>query len=79
MFGLVKELLSVPSDRTRLKIIIMSATLDHEKFSDFFNNCPVFEIPGRLYPVDKIYCNYIKIKDLKTPSYLAKVRKPPHD
>ncbi|ETO31437.1 hypothetical protein RFI_05685 [Reticulomyxa filosa] len=38
-----------------LKLIITSATLDAEKFSTYFNHCPIFTIPGRLYPVTILY------------------------
>ena len=54
LFGL---LLKTIKKRTDLKIIITSATLDAEKFSSFFKNCPVFMIPGRTYPVE---INYAK-------------------
>ena len=59
LFGLVKRLqqqAECERRATRLKVVIMSATLDTDKFSQFFNRCPVFEIPGRLYPVDVVYC-----------------------
>ena len=52
LFGLVKELLR---SNLKLKVVIMSATLNTEKFSSFFNNCPVFKIPGRVYPVQTNY------------------------
>ncbi|KAI9361072.1 P-loop containing nucleoside triphosphate hydrolase protein [Pilaira anomala] len=52
LFGLLKETHKLRPD---LKILIMSATLDVAKFSDFFNECPIFEIPGRTYPVEVIY------------------------
>ena len=52
LFGLVKELLR---SNTKLKVVIMSATLNTEKFSLFFDNCPVFKIPGRVYPVQINY------------------------
>lgn len=29
-----------------LKVIIMSATLDSEKFSKYFDDCPVVNVPG---------------------------------
>ena len=29
----------------------MSATLDSEKFSGYFQHCPVINIPGRTFPV----------------------------
>lgn len=52
LFGLLKETHKL---RPNLKILIMSATLDVTKFSDFFDECPIFEIPGRTYPVEVIY------------------------
>ncbi|KAI9489766.1 P-loop containing nucleoside triphosphate hydrolase protein [Zychaea mexicana] len=52
LFGLLKKTRRLRPD---LKILIMSATLDVEKFSDFFEECPIFEIPGRTFPVDVIY------------------------
>lgn len=41
--------------RPELKIIVTSATLDAEKFSDYFNQCPIFTIPGRTFPVEIFY------------------------
>ncbi|XP_031836743.1 dosage compensation regulator mle isoform X1 [Nomia melanderi] len=38
-----------------LRIILMSATIDTTLFSNYFNNCPVIEIPGRAYPVQQYY------------------------
>ncbi|KAI8377905.1 P-loop containing nucleoside triphosphate hydrolase protein [Radiomyces spectabilis] len=52
LFGLLKKTHRL---RPELKILIMSATLDVEKFSDFFEECPIFEIPGRNFPVEIIY------------------------
>eukprot|EP01039_Chlorochromonas_danica_P002668 gene2668-2913_t len=49
LFGLLKR---AARQRADLKIIIMSATLDATRFAEFFNRCPVLEIPGRVYPVD---------------------------
>ena len=49
LFGLLRRAQKIRSD---LKVLIMSATLDIEKFSDFFGNCPVFSIPGRMFHVD---------------------------
>ena len=33
------------------KVVIMSATLEAEKMSAFFDNAPVISVPGRLFPV----------------------------
>lgn len=32
-----------------------SATLESEKFSNYFQGAPIFRIPGRTYPVDVFY------------------------
>lgn len=36
----------------------MSATINIEGFSEYFNNAPVIQVPGRLYPVEVEYCPY---------------------
>jgi ATP-dependent RNA helicase DHX36 len=33
--------------RKDLKLILMSATLNAELFSDYFSGCPVIDIPGK--------------------------------
>lgn len=43
------------SRRPDLKVIISSATLDVARFSAFFGNAPVVEVPGRLHPVEVRY------------------------
>lgn len=43
LFGLVKDITRFRSD---LKLLISSATLDAEKFSGFFDDAPIFKIPG---------------------------------
>ncbi|KAI8051663.1 P-loop containing nucleoside triphosphate hydrolase protein [Syncephalis plumigaleata] len=52
LFGLLKKTLKRRSD---LKLIVTSATLDAEKFSRYFFNCPIFTIPGRTFPVEVLY------------------------
>jgi pre-mRNA-splicing factor ATP-dependent RNA helicase DHX16 len=49
LFGLVKDIARARPD---LKLLISSATMDAEKFSDFFDQAPIFRFPGRRYPVD---------------------------
>lgn len=61
LFGLLKDITRFRSD---LKLLISSATLDSAKFSDFFDEAPIFRIPGRRYPVHIYYtkspeANYI--------------------
>jgi len=41
--------------RQDLKIIITSATIDTQRFSEAFDHAPVIEVSGRMYPVDTIY------------------------
>lgn len=53
LFGLLKNLLKQRDD---FKLIVTSATLDAEKFSKYFNDCPIFTIPGRTFPVEILYC-----------------------
>ena len=52
LFGLLKNLVK---ERKDIKIIVTSATLDAEKFSSYFYNCPIFTIPGRMFPVEVLY------------------------
>jgi ATP-dependent RNA helicase DHX8/PRP22 len=52
LFGLLKKTLKRRPD---MKVIVTSATLDAEKFSEFFNKCPIFTIPGRTFPVEIMY------------------------
>jgi pre-mRNA-splicing factor ATP-dependent RNA helicase DHX16 len=52
IFGLIKDIAKYRKD---LKILISSATIDAEKFRDYFDNAPIFKIPGRRYPVDIFY------------------------
>ena len=52
LFGLVKD---IARFRPKLKLLISSATLDADKFSQFFDDAPIFRIPGRRFPVDKYY------------------------
>ena len=82
LFGLVRKLFhnhrkssdSQENPPSVPKIIIMSATLNHDKFSEFLGGCPVFEIPGRCYPVKNTFLDYVGVKDLQTPNYLKRVR-----
>eukprot|EP01039_Chlorochromonas_danica_P009929 gene9929-10979_t len=53
LFGLLKALMRKRDD---FKLIVTSATLDAEKFSKYFNDCPIFTIPGRTFPVEILYC-----------------------
>jgi hypothetical protein len=45
----------VVAARRDFKLIVTSATLNAQKFSDFFGNVPIYNIPGRTFPVDVLY------------------------
>ena len=52
LLGYLKQLLPRRPD---LKVIITSATIDAERFSQHFNSAPVLEVSGRTYPVEILY------------------------
>lgn len=35
-----------------LKVVVMSATLDAEKFQEYFHGAPLMTVPGRTFPVE---------------------------
>ncbi|XP_073395276.1 probable pre-mRNA-splicing factor ATP-dependent RNA helicase DEAH4 [Physcomitrium patens] len=53
LLGLLKRI--AQNRDTELKVIITSATLDGQKFSEYFHGCPVVNVPGKLYPVQLLY------------------------
>jgi ATP-dependent helicase HrpA len=55
LLGYLKQLLAKRPD---LKLIITSATIDTEAFSRAFNDAPILEVSGRLYPVEVIYAPF---------------------
>ena len=46
---------TIVKKRPDLKIIITSATLDVNRFSNYFNGAPIFEVEGRSFPVEVVY------------------------
>ncbi|KAK6841474.1 helicase associated domain-containing protein [Apiospora arundinis] len=52
LLALVKDL---SRERPDLKLLISSATMNAEKFAKYFDDAPIFNIPGRRYPVDISY------------------------
>ena len=37
-----------------LRVVLMSATIDTQMFTEYFSNCPIVEIEGRSFPVQGI-------------------------
>jgi len=62
LFGMVKDIQRIRKEMVKrgekdvceLKIVVMSATLDAEKFSEYFNRAQIMYVSGRLFPV-KVY------------------------
>ena len=52
LFGILKK---VVARRRDFRLIVTSATLNSEKFSNFFGSVPVFNIAGRTFPVETLY------------------------
>lgn len=52
LMAMLKE---VALRRPDLKLIIMSATLDAQKFQRYFNEAPLLAVPGRTHPVEIFY------------------------
>ncbi|KAI5305281.1 hypothetical protein KEM56_004818 [Ascosphaera pollenicola] len=50
--GLLKDIAKARPD---IKLLISSATMDAQKFQKYFDDAPIFNIPGRRYPVDVFY------------------------
>ncbi|MGV6853336.1 MAG: ATP-dependent RNA helicase HrpA [bacterium] len=52
LLGFLKTLLKKRHD---LKVIVTSATIDTQRFSEFFGQAPVIEVSGRTWPVELRY------------------------
>ncbi|CAK8541921.1 unnamed protein product [Lathyrus sativus] len=64
LMGLMKRLVKLRT--SNLKVLITSATLDGDKVSKFFRDCPVLNIPGKLYPVEVLYSKERPVNYLDT-------------
>ncbi|XP_051891755.1 probable ATP-dependent RNA helicase DHX40 isoform X2 [Pristis pectinata] len=82
LFGLLKSLLAQgtsaqgttpPMRKVPLKVVVMSATLDTEKLSEFLHGCPVYHVSGRTYPVKELFCNLIGPKDKHGMGFVKEV------
>lgn len=52
LLGWLKRILP---ERPDLKVIVSSATIETERFSEFFGGAPVIQVEGRTFPVDVLY------------------------
>jgi hypothetical protein len=70
---LLRELLST---NLNLKIVLMSATINHEVFMQYFNGAPLLTIPGLTHPVTDmcvLYFNLILSSSYGVSRYLEDI------
>jgi pre-mRNA-splicing factor ATP-dependent RNA helicase DHX38/PRP16 len=58
LFGVLRKV--VAYRRSDLKLIVTSATLQADVFSNYFGGVPIFRIPGRTFPVDVLYAKTVQ-------------------
>ncbi len=66
LLGYLKQLLPKRPD---LKVIITSATIEVDRFSEFFGSAPVIEVSGRTFPVDVRYRPLVGDEDDRDQSW----------
>ena len=52
ILGLLRQIVAKRRD---LRVIVTSATMNADRFSEFFGGAPIFTIPGRTFPVDILF------------------------
>ena len=52
VLGLLKDALKRRKD---LRVVVASATIDHEKFSRYFGDAPIVNVSGRMFPVSMVW------------------------
>uniref|UniRef100_A0A8C5WX77 ATP-dependent RNA helicase DHX30 n=1 Tax=Laticauda laticaudata TaxID=8630 RepID=A0A8C5WX77_LATLA len=45
----------IQKQNRQLRLVLMSATGDNQRFSQYFGDCPVVKVPGFMYPVKEYY------------------------
>jgi pre-mRNA-splicing factor ATP-dependent RNA helicase DHX38/PRP16 len=58
LFGVLRKV--VAYRRNDLKVIVTSATLQADVFSNYFGGVPIFHIPGRTFPVETFYSKTVQ-------------------
>ncbi|KAG0702732.1 P-loop containing nucleoside triphosphate hydrolase protein [Suillus ampliporus] len=66
---LLLELKEILAQHPTLKVVLMSATINHETFVKYFNNAPMLTIPGFTHPITDLYLeDYISSVSYKPAS-----------
>ncbi|KAH7980703.1 hypothetical protein HPB49_018385 [Dermacentor silvarum] len=60
-------------ERHNEPVILMSATINTEKFSEYFDDAPVIMIPGKAHPVNQFFLYDFVSKNIVTAEALQKV------
>ena len=68
LLGILKRILERRRD---LKVIVSSATLDVERFAEFFDHAPIISVPGRLFPITTLYRPPPEDEELDLPRDIA--------
>ena len=69
LLGILKRILTRRRD---LRVIVSSATLDTERFSEFFDHAPTILVPGRLFPIETRYLPPCEDGELDLPRQIVK-------
>ncbi|XP_076292712.1 ATP-dependent DNA/RNA helicase DHX36 isoform X2 [Lasioglossum baleicum] len=70
----------IMSKRPDLKVLLMSATLNSESFSKYYNDCPIIHIPGFTYPVEEFYLeDVLEITRFKFSKHIDKYKQAQRD
>ncbi len=64
ILGLLKQVLET---RAEFKVIVSSATINAQVFSEYFGECPIVKIETQTYPVTLIYDPVIEAQGLEKP------------
>jgi ATP-dependent helicase HrpA len=70
LLGCIKRILP---QRPELKLIVTSATIDPQRFSEYFDGAPVVEVSGRTYPVEVRYREDVSEDDDQADAIAAAV------
>ena len=62
-------------DKVDIKVIVMSASLEHKTMSEYFNGAPVIHIPGRAFPVFGAPSDFSGPHQLPAKDLVGQVRK----
>lgn len=67
LLSMIKKCLA---NRPELKVIITSATIDPSVFQDYFGQCPILEVTGRVFPVEVVWSE--EVDDSLEEDYLER-------